>query len=795
MSSALSLLVVFVLFVAGVAFAARLAGRPLGRPETAVFLAATVLFLLPGFFRAKTILPVDHAMLLPPWSHAGAGPRHNANLNDAITQLAPWAKAVRMAWKEGSLPLRDRWNGSSMALAGNAQSAAFSPFTLLSLPFALWASFTVLAAAKIFLALSGTSLWLRELGVSRPAAGFGAALYAFGFAMVPWLLFPSASVLALLPWALFAIELLRDDARRGGAFVLLVAVLTAWPLCGHPETAAVGALFAGLWLVARVALGDLPLPDVRRLFSRAALAAALAIGLTAFLTVPVVLAIRASNRVRVAEAFRAALPASLAPHLPLWPAGFLTPLFPRTLGDAIDSPPIPGAPGNFPEMTLAFVGIVGATMALLVFRPGARRNRAAVALAVPIAAGLLAATGTWPLYDIAVRAPGLRLMFVLRWYTLAGIGIAALAAFEADRLARDLAKERERRTILAPLAAVPAAAAVSALAWLTWRHFLPFHTAQGAAGVASQRAALVLSLSAAGAVAAIAVAGLLLPRASVARTLPLLLGAAAVAELFAQGRRLYEFGDPRRLYPATPLVEFLRSRPGPFRTAGDGAVLFPNSNVFAGVEDIRTHDPMEREDYVDFLDRGAGYAPADYFKRIRSWSAPALDLLNVVYLAGDPGETFPAPKWRRVYDGADGVVYENADALPRVFAAARIAPQSRHVPDGFEVTDWRERTNGIVFRLHAPAAVPAVVSVVQDGGWTASDESGRPMATSKAAGILLALELPAGDHEIRLSYRPPGFAAGAALSATTAAALVAVAIVTVRRRLRRRPGSPETGSG
>jgi hypothetical protein len=610
--------------------------------------------------------------------------------------------------------------------------------------------------------------------------------------MVPWLLFPSASVLALLPWALFAIERLRSDdgARRRRAFVLLVAVLAAWPLCGHPETAAVGALFAGLWLTARAALGDLPLPDVRRLFSRAALAAALALGLTAFLTVPVVVAIRASNRVRVAEAFRGALPASLTPHKPLWPAGFLMPLFPRTFGDAIDSPPIPGAPGNFPEMSLAFVGIVGAATALLVFRPGAGRKPAALALAVPIAAGLLAATGTWPLYDIAVRAPGLRLMFVLRWYSFAGIGIAALAAFEADRLARDLA--RDRRSFLPALAPIAASAAIATLAWLTWRRFLPIH---GFAGAESQKSALVLSLAAAAAFAAIAVAGLLLPRVSVARILPLLLGAAAVAELFAQGRRLYEFGDPRLLYPATPLVDFLRSRPGPFRTAGDGAVLFPNSNVFAGVEDIRTHDPMEREDYVDFLDRAAGYAPADYFKRIASLSAPALDLLNVVYLAGEPGETFPAPKWMRVYDGADGVVYENVDALPRVFAAGRTSPESRHAPDGFEVTDWRERTNGIAFRARAPAAVPAVVSVVQDGGWTASDESGRAMATSKAAGILLALELPAGDHEIRLSYRPPGFAAGAALSASTAAALAAALIVRGRRTRRRRPGSPETGSG
>ena len=230
------------------------------------------------------------------------------------------------------------------------------------------------------------------------------------------------------------------------------------------------------------------------------------------------------------------------------------------------------------------------------------------------------------------------------------------------------------------------------------------------------------------------------------------------------------------------------------------AVLFPGSNVFAGVEDIRTHDPVEREDYVDFLDRTAGYPPADYFKNVRDWNAPGLDLLNLVYLAGEPGQTFPGAKWKRVYDGPDGVVYENSDALPRVFAAARMAPASRHASDGFRTSGYVETTNAVSFSTSAAAAVPAVVGVVQDGGWTASDEAGRAIPTSTAAGVLLALEVPAGDHPIRLRYRPPGFAAGAAVSLGTAAAALAIAVVAAALFLRGRtrkypPGSGATGSG
>jgi hypothetical protein len=250
------------------------------------------------------------------------------------------------------------------------------------------------------------------------------------------------------------------------------------------------------------------------------------------------------------------------------------------------------------------------------------------------------------------------------------------------------------------------------------------------------------------------------------------------------------------------MLAFLRSRPGPFRILGEGAVLFPNSNVFAGLEDIRTHDPVERKDYVDFLDRAAGYPPFEYFKSIARFDAPALDLLNVHYLAGEPGWKAPADKWKPVYDGADGVVFENALALPRVFDARRIPPESRTSSDCADcaaVTGYRESTNSASFhaRLARPGRV--VVSLMQDGGWSAKrspakNGAGTTIPTGRAEGILLALDLPAGDSDVRLSYVPPGMAAGGAISAATAAGLAILVPLRIRLRARRRsypPGSPE----
>jgi hypothetical protein len=225
-------------------------------------------------------------------------------------------------------------------------------------------------------------------------------------------------------------------------------------------------------------------------------------------------------------------------------------------------------------------------------------------------------------------------------------------------------------------------------------------------------------------------------------------------------------------------------------------VFFPNSNVFAGLEDIRTHDPVERRDYVDFLDRTAGYPPLDYFKHLGDFNAAALDLLNVRYLAGDPGWKAPGEKWKPVYDGPDGVVFENSTALPRVFDARRIPPEARTLPDRTAVSQFRESTNSASFHARLTEAARVVVSVVQDGGWSAKDGAGRRIPSARAEGILLALDLPSGDSDVRLSYVPPGMAAGAAISAAAAILLSLAGIYRLTARRRSYPrGSPASRPG
>jgi len=758
-----------VLLVLGFAAALR---RRLALLPAAVLVLLPLLFCAPGFFGNRTLFPTDHVRQIPPWAAVAPGAtaprRHNPNLNDAVTQIAPWTQAVRLAWREGSLPWNDRWNGCGTPLAANGQSGAFSPFTLRLLPLALADAFTVGAAVRLLFALSGTFLWMREMEVSTPAALFAAVSFAFSMTMTPWLLFPLSAVFCLWPWALFAVELALaagGSTRRGA--VALTAIFACWVLAGHPESAALGGAAIGIFLAGRLLLRDRRVGRAGLL--RIAGAAAAAVGLTAFLWVPQAFAVRASNRLVLARQVRQALPASGVPHAPAWPAGFLMPVFPRLFGDDVAAPLSPGAASSFPEMAMPYFGAIGAALALLLAFPGARRDPRAIAAAAVLGTGLLVGSGTWPFFDAFVASPVVGLVSPLRplsWVALMG---SAIAGFELDRLRRIFADRDGRWRLALAAPAVVAAAAVAA-----------FLRASAAAPTGEPRRALAAALAAA-AVPLALLASLLLvwrSRPRFAAGAALGLAAAAGTELFVQGERLYAWGDPRDAFPQMPLTRFLASRPRPFRVVGADAALFPGTNVFAGAEDVRVHDAVERRDYVTLLDRAAGYAPAEYFKRISNLDAPLLDFLNVRYLVTGDRSRPSTARWTRVYDGPDGAVFESAGAARRVFSATA------------DISDYSDTANTVTFRARngSGQAAVAVASVVQDGGWSARDERNKAVPAEVASAMFLAVRVPPGDHRIRLEYTPPGLLPGAGVSIAAAGVLAADAL---RRRFAPRQPLPQ----
>jgi len=817
-------LLLWALYAAGaaaVAAAARFVRRPIPALVFSAFVLLPVLYLLPGFFSSRTAIPVEDVRLTYPWTTLGPPfgtptPHRNPNLNDIAFQIAPWTEAVRASWRSGSLPWLDRWNGCGMPLAANPQSGAFSPVVLAGIPLPLGPSFTLAEALKLLAALSGAWLWLAELRLSRGAAFLGALAFGFSLLMTVWLPWPFASVVALWPWAFFLLERLDDPRGRTRSAALLAGVLLAWAASGHPESAALGALFLAFWTAFRLLSGGWSSPGA--VARSAALASALALALSAPILLPQVDAIRASNRRASAESANDIVSTFGHPHRPWWPPGFVAPFVPKAFGDAVGAPMLPQAVYSYPEVSSGYVGAAAWILALMTLRPGSKRRRETLGLAAVGAIGFAVSGRTWPVIEGLARIPGLGIMLTVRFQAWIAVSAAALAAFEFDRWRRDVAADPRRALWM-----TGAAAAFGGAAAAVFLRLRPLYAANG--GYRAEAASLgivaivVAALGAAAALPAIRGSG----RVGVVCAV---LAVSSIAELFSIALPFDRLGPSAAVFPPTPLVEFLRRRPGTFRVAGVSTALFPSTNVFAGVEDVRTHDPLERRDYVELLDAAAGYPPAEYFKTLRDPEAPLFDLLNVEYAVAPPGASLSAPRWEKVYSAADGVVFRNRSVRPRVWAPTRVRVVGRtpagHLDDAFAalglspaeivrqigngdaavvVSDGRralperegdvpaiseietkDRSVAFTAVVAGRRASVVVASETQDGGWRAHDEQGT-LPTGRADGPLLAVAVRPGRHRVTLTYSPPHLREGLA-AAAAGCVIGAVAIVVGFRRER-----------
>src|SRR5262249_3846960 len=156
------------------------------------------------------------------------------------------------------------------------------------------------------------------------------------------------------------------------------------------------------------------------------------------------------------------------------------------------------------------------------------------------------------------------------------------------------------------------------------------------------------------------------------------------------------------------------------------------------------------------LEANAGYDPKPYFKHVGDLDASVLDFLNVWFLVTANPAREETDRWKLAYSGSDGRVFENRRVLPRVFAPRQIRFEGEDSPPGtgvpnhwgdlavvrghpevsgnrvvlaenlpVEVTGYRESTNQVAFRAHSSGPIERpilVTSLVQDGGWSASDE-------------------------------------------------------------------------
>lgn len=711
----------------------RRAGIEIPRRVALGFYLLTLLFLWQPLTQRVAHAPLDVLQFVPPWTSLAPpgltrATASNYELQDVVMQMIPWAHQVRESWRAFHVPLWNDLSGTGYPLLGNAQSAALSPLRLLALPLPLAYSMAAEAAMKVLVALTFTFLYCRRRYNLVPSAA-GAVAFGFGTFLIVWLHFPHSTVAAFLPAVLYQIDLLAERRTFGRfAFAAFLGPLVLFG--GHPETTAHIALFAALY-AGWIAAVERP-PQTLRFLGTLAGAAAVAALLASPFLVPVAEGVRQSARY---------LELGVRPHTGIafsdWPS--LSLLFQPHLFGRLPGPAWSTAAAA--ESICGFAGLlgIGAWFGLLA-RAIMRREFRTREMFYVFASLLLFlflddfAPVSMPLRELMPLALHSRLR--LPFSFLAAIQTAALLHHAGTAFTR---QRRERRALL-----ISVGAGFAVLGLLLIITPFPAGATRDAALLAMIPSAAVLALAAARQRLAVV--------------------AAIFVELWVAGHHWNPVRPLTEFYPRTPVIDALlqQDRNG-WRTLAIGGTLFPNTNAIYGVEDARAHDPMANGRYLRLLQSETnGFDTRAYYAKWKDAETPLLDEVGARWVLAEAGVDLPdGNRYRLVYDGPDGRLYENRRARPRFFAPGAQIAITKSEGDRYEL------------RVNAPRPTLIASSVAWWKGWRVTHD-GRPLEPQRIRGAFLGFTVPAGTGVVRVRYVPMSFYASAAASLLTALVLIGI---------------------
>lgn len=692
-----------------------------------LFIALTLAFQHGAVFTSQLPVPVDEvARGYPGRGVFGPVQPRNALTNDTVKLFLPWMHVVREELVAGRFPLWNRYAFSGYPLLANGESAPFSPFFLATLFVPLPKQIVAMAGLKIFVALLFGFLFLKREGVSNGAAAFGASIFAFSVFQTVFLYYSTTAVTALLPAALCA--LCRCiDVPRPSSVIFLALVIGALMANGHPES--VLHIAMGAFVVLLIDFGFAKQKREWILgFRFALIGVAAGLALSAPAWVPVLEQVFVSTRYADLAGGR---DFGRLPPTALWaivsPNGFGNPL--RGNWAWIS---------NYSSVASSYVGLV--TLACVVAAMFDRRASWKVRCWILAAAFLFIVAMEWgPTGQFLNQLPPFSIT--------ANDKLRFVACFLAAMVAAKTIDSRPR-----PLLLLIGALAVALPALYVYR----------------VRPTLLRPVDLSGVAAVFVIAATALTT-RFRPTLPWVALTASLIELFALNAPFNALVDGRYYKPRLLIVEALKQRAPsePFRIAGFDWMMMPNEAALYGLEDVRGSDPMALSSYTSYLAQIAVDDPRFDVDRVTNVEDPAIDFLNVRFLLAEPGSMFGG-RWRRVYRGPDGDLYENDRARPRFFSPSAVVEVLRSSPTDFALRiTAREDTQVLSSQPFAP-------------GWTA--RLGTSVPIELVQGAFIGFRVPRGLHTAELRYRPRSFYASLAFSAVTAGILTLWACYAGSRR-------------
>jgi hypothetical protein len=743
--------------------------------RVALFLAlAPLLFSGPALLTARIHAPADILYQSPPFSwrgpDLGIAATHTPALSDVAYQVLPWKKAAREAIRQGRLPLWNRFLLAGEPLLGVLQAELLHPMTWIGCLLPLPQAWTFEMACRILLALLSAWLFLADFGVGTGAALLGAC----GWAFADWLTFYAGHSIspAVAPYPLLLLGLRRMARAAPGAAARRAVILTVVALyliiaAGHPESLLHGVAGGGIYFLFELAWVRQDRGSWLRPLSRALVAGAFALGLSAVQLLPFaeVLPHTVEHDFRRSHYAHVKKSVSLGESL----ERSATSLVPYAYG-------VSGLGRGEARLVepAAYAGSLLLPLALLGLASRRREKWPLLATgALGFAlftrlAGVTDAVDALPLFDIGVND---RLVF------LTVFALAALAALGAERL-------REPGGVrLFCLAAAGTAVTLTGL-------FLLLRPQMLAAGLTSSYMGAHFTLEVVPlllALAAVALLGGSRPRLAVAICLLLLL-----AQRVPEAGGVHPTLSADTPHPRLPIFDHIPTAE-PWRFVGVGYTFIPNISALYEIEDVRGYEAMTFRPFWETYPLWCQGQPV-WFNRVDDASRPFLSFLNVRWAFSEKGGKDPAG-WTLLHEDGSGRLFENPRALPRAFVPRKVyrEPDPRReigvlrgipeygeqgvasvVPGNAPARTWvdngaasvritRYETQEMVMEVEAAAPALVGTSMVAWPGWKLRID-GREAKTAAYNHAFVGFLVSPGRHRAVLRYMPGGFVWGVGVS-------------------------------
>ncbi|MBV8517377.1 MAG: YfhO family protein [Acidobacteria bacterium] len=749
--------------------------------------AALALLLLPLCFTGRALLtarvyaPIDLPYMSEPLKEYAADygiqPVHNGTLSDLYSQIIPWQSAVRQSFARGEWPLWNPYLLCGSILAANMQAAPYDLVQLAGMLLPHAQALTFFAAMTFFLAAFFTFAFARAIGLGEVPALIAAAGYAFSAMLAFFIGWPLAHAWAFLPFVLLGVRLVVRETNLRAA-ILLTLAFTLLVFAGHPESVlhivACGAVY-GLFELAAV-----------RRWQPVALAAAsgaVALGLTAVSLLPFFAAAPQTNEYDMRRN--------------LYATGHF-----ETTWEQIGKRAASSAfafYGGQPERhsftplwdpTNVRAGSIVLAFALVALVVASRRRETAFFFGLAVVCAF-AALNAWPVADLLHALPLFDITVNERLAIAAAFALSMLAAIAADAW---------------PSTKPPAFAAAFVVLFLGGVLAYAANVVRMPLIRAGVPRELIVFLRNVELIPLAAAALLLFFRVPKRIAVPLVLGLVLLQRTIADGL-MYPALPANAFYPRVPILRHIpQDRSQPFRIAGLYFSLVPDTAALYGLEDARGYEAMTFHRLTETFPLWSFAQPIS-FNTIEDLSKPFLSFLNVRYVLGGR-DTAPPDGWRIAFEDRDSRLFENTRVLPRAFIPRRVRYErsATDVLRGmFENRDFAD-VAWITARNYPPHEIangPGTLTLQRDGtsfrihatmerdGWVVVSESAWPgwrayvdghrVEMQYANHAFLGIFVPAGQHDVRLLFRPEAFTRGRNLSIATL--LAAIAFLALRNRL------------